>query len=89
MCPKAYITTLSLSTPLSTPTVATSLTSSAQNEANMANESLKVEQPLLKSSSELSKLPCLTYTEHSPDTKTTVMGTSFPAIEFSVMESVS
>ena len=52
-----------------------------QNYVNMANEPLIVEQPLLKSSSEFSILPCITYTEHSPDTKTTVMGTSFPARE--------
>ena len=45
-----------------------------QNEVNVANERLIVEQPLLKSSSEMSKLPCATYIERSPVTKTTVMG---------------
>ena len=46
-----------------------------QNEFNMANEPLKVEKPLLESSSEMDKLQCITNTEHSPDTKITVMGT--------------
>ena len=55
---------------------------SHQNEDNMANEPLKVEKPLLKSSSEMDKLPCITNTEHSPDTKITAMGTRFPAQEF-------
>ena len=44
-----------------------------QNEVNMANEPLKVEKPLLESSSEMDKLQCITNTEHSPDTKITVM----------------
>ena len=53
-----------------------------QNEVNMANEPLKVEKPLLESSSEMDKLQCITNTEHSPDTNITVMGTTFPAQEF-------
>ena len=53
-----------------------------QIKVNIANESLKVEQQLLESSSEIDKLPCKTYTKHSPDTKITLMGTSFPAQEF-------
>ena len=53
-----------------------------QNEVNMANEPLKIEKPLLESSSEMDKLQCITKTEHSPDTKITVMGTRFPAQEF-------
>ena len=53
-----------------------------QNEVNMANEPLKIEKLLLESSSEMDKLPCKTNTEHSPDTKITVMGTRFPAQEF-------
>ena len=48
----------------------------------MANEPFNVEKPLLESSSEMDKLPCITNTKHSPDTKITVMGTSFPAREF-------
>ena len=48
----------------------------------MANEPLKVENPLLESSSEMEKLQCITNTEHSSDTKITVMGTSFPARAF-------
>ena len=52
-----------------------------QNESNMTNEPLKVEKPLLESSSEIDKLRCITNTEHSPDTKVTVMGTRFPAQE--------
>ena len=48
-----------------------------RNEVNLANEPLKVEQPLLESSSEIDKLPCITNTEHSLDTKITAMGTSF------------
>ena len=52
-----------------------------QSEVNMAHEPLKVEKPLLESSSEMDKLPCVTNTEHSPQT-ITVMGTRFPAQEF-------
>ena len=48
-----------------------------QNKVNMANEPLKVQQPHLKSSSEIDKLRCITNTPHSPVTKTTVMGTIF------------
>ena len=43
----------------------------------MTNEPLKVEKPLLESLSEIDKLPCITNTEHSPDTKITVMGQDF------------
>ena len=57
-----------------------------QNEVNMANEPLKVEKPLLESSSEMDKLKCITNTEHSPDTKITVMGKILPAQEFWAME---
>ena len=53
-----------------------------QYEVNMANEPFEVEKPLLESSSEMDKLQCITNTEHSPDTKITVMGTTFPAQEF-------
>ena len=53
-----------------------------QNEGNVANEPLKVEKQLLESSSEIDKSPCITNTEHSPDTKITEMGRSFPAQEF-------
>ena len=53
-----------------------------QNEVNKANELLKVQQPLLESSSEMDKLRCITNTAHSPNTKTTVMGTNFPSREF-------
>ena len=52
-----------------------------QNEGNMTNEPLKVEKPLLESSSEIDNLPCITNTEHSPDTQITVMGTRFHAQE--------
>ena len=45
-----------------------------QNEVNKANELLKVQQPLLESSSGMGKLRCITNTAHSPVTKTTVMG---------------
>ena len=53
-----------------------------QNEVNKANELLKVQQPLLESSSEIYKLRCITNTAHSPVIKTTVMGTNFPSREF-------
>ena len=53
-----------------------------QNEINMANEPLKVEKPLLESSSEMDKLQRITNTEYSPDAKITVTGTRFPAQEF-------
>ena len=56
-----------------------------QIEVNMANEPLKVEQPLLESSSEMDKLACKTNTK-IPHIKITVMGTSFPAQEFWAME---
>ena len=60
-----------------------------QNEVNEANELLKVQQSLLESSSEMDKLRCITNTAHSPFTKTTVMGTSFPSREFRVIESIN
>ena len=53
-----------------------------QNEVNKANELLKVQQPLLESSSEMDKLRCITNTAHFPVTKNTVMGTNFPSREF-------
>ena len=53
-----------------------------QNEVSLANEPLKVQQPLLKSSSEMDKIRCLTNTALSPVTKITVMGTNFPFPEF-------
>ena len=49
-----------------------------QNEINMANELLKVQQPLLESSSEIDNF----HTAHSPVTKTTVLGTNFLSREF-------
>ena len=52
-----------------------------QNEGNMANEPLRIAKPLLERSSEMDK-PCITNTEHFPDTKITVMGTRFPAQDF-------
>ena len=52
-----------------------------QNKVKKANELLKVQQPLLESSSEIDKLRCFTNTAHSPVTKTTVMGTNFPSRE--------
>ena len=53
-----------------------------QNEVNMANEPLKVQQPLLESSSEMSKLRCITNTALTPVFKITVMGRNFPSREF-------
>ena len=53
-----------------------------QNEVKKANELLKVQQPLLESSSEMDKLRCITNTTHSSVTKTTVMGTNFPSRKF-------
>ena len=50
-----------------------------QNDVNMANEPLKVEQPLLESSSEIDKFG-MTCTKYSPDTKITVMGSIFPYV---------
>ena len=41
-----------------------------QNEVNKANKLLKVQQPLLESSSEMDKSRCITNTAHSPVTKT-------------------
>ena len=53
-----------------------------QNEVKEANELLKVQQPLLESSSEMDKLRCVTNTAHSLVTITTVMGTNFSSREF-------
>ena len=53
-----------------------------QNEVNKANKLLKVQQPLLGSSSEMDKSRYITNTAHSPVPKTTVMGTNFPSREF-------
>ena len=53
-----------------------------QNEVNVTKKPLKVLKPLLESSRELDNLQCITNTEHSPDTKFTVMGTRVPAQEF-------
>ena len=53
-----------------------------QNEVNMANEPLNVKQSLLKSSSEMDKLPCFTKTAFSPVTKFFVMGTNFLSQDF-------
>ena len=50
-----------------------------QNEVNMANETLKVLQLFLESSSAMDKLRCLTTTALSPVTKYTLMGTHFPS----------
>ena len=52
-----------------------------QNEVNKAKKHLKVQQPLLESSSEMDKSRCITNTAHSPVTKITVMGTNFPSRE--------
>ena len=43
-----------------------------RNDVNKANELLKVQQPLLESSSEMDKLRCITNTADSPVTITTV-----------------
>ena len=48
-----------------------------QNEVHTANELLKVQQPLLESSSEMDNLRCITNTTDSPVTKITVMGIFF------------
>ena len=53
----------------------TSTNPEGQNKVKMANESLKVQQPLLESSSEMDKLRCITNTAHSAVTKITVMET--------------
>ena len=47
-----------------------------QNEVNVANEPLKVEKPLLESSTEMDKLTYINNTAHSPVTKITVMVTN-------------
>ena len=70
-----------------------------QNEVNIANQPLKFEQPLLKSSGEIDKLPCFTnilvkhgnlsITEHSPETIITVIGTNFPSRALLVIESIN
>ena len=54
-----------------------------QNEVNMANEPLKVQQPLRESSSEIDKLRCITNTAHPPVTSpVTVWGINFPSRDF-------
>ena len=52
-----------------------------QNEVNTADEPLKVEKPLLESSSEIDKLMHDEY-QIFPRHQITVLGTSFPAQEF-------
>ena len=52
-----------------------------QNEVTKANELLKVQQPLLESSSEMDKLRCITNTAHAPVTKTTSTGTKVREIQ--------
>ena len=52
-----------------------------QNYVNVSNEPIKVEQPILESSSEMDNFPCITITEHSADTKITIMRTSSTARE--------
>ena len=53
-----------------------------QNEVNMVNEPLKVEKPVVESSSEMDKLRCITDTALSPVTKIIFMGTNFPSQDF-------
>ena len=53
-----------------------------RNEVNVANEPLKVLQPLLESSSEMNKLQCKTNTAPSSFTKTIVMGKNFRSQDF-------
>ena len=53
-----------------------------QNEINMANEPLNVQQPLLKSLSEMDNLQCITNNALSPVAEITVMGTNFLSQEF-------
>ena len=53
-----------------------------QNEVNMANEHLKVRQPLIESSSEMDKLRRIAITAHSPVTIIIVIGTNFPFRDF-------
>ena len=60
-----------------------------QNEVDKANDLLKVQRPLLESSSEMDKLRCKTNMVHSPVTKTTVVETNFPSREFRVIESIN
>ena len=48
----------------------------------MANEPLKVPQPLLKSSGKMDNLLRITETSLSPVTEITVMGINFPSQEF-------
>ena len=57
------------------------------NAVNMANEPLKVQQPLQESSSEMDKLRCITNAAQYPVTIITVMVTNLPSREVSVMES--
>ena len=52
-----------------------------QNYVNVSNEPIKVEQPILESSSEMDNFPCITITEHSADTKITIMRTNSSARE--------
>ena len=60
-----------------------------QNEVKMANEPLKVQQPLLECSGEMDKLQCITNTAYSPVTKITIIGTNCPSRSrtFSVTDS--
>ena len=81
MFPK-YYNNNTLSTHLPTQKVATFQISSVKTMSILVNELLRVQQPLLESSSEMDELPCITNTAHSPVTKITVMGTNFLSQEF-------
>ena len=53
-----------------------------QNGASLGNESLNFENHFWKVQVKWIKKLCITNTEHSPDTKSSVMGTIVPAREF-------
>ena len=48
-----------------------------QNDVSVVTEHLKIEKPFIENSSEMDNFPCINNTEHSPDTKVTVMGDKF------------
>ena len=60
------------------------------NEVKMANDPLKVQQPLLESSSEMNKLRFFLYQNRAFSRHQNYRdGISFPAREFRVMESLN
>ena len=76
---RKYYNNNTLPTHLPTQKFSTCQISSIKMNVNMANEPLKVANPVLECSSEIDKLRCITDRALSPVIKIIVMGTNFPS----------